>query len=84
MSAVYEATMLLASGRGPGEYMGVWPWLWVMLKIVFTIAVVWLLLRYFRPRRPSGTDRAKDVLAERYARGELTIDEYRERLGHLQ
>jgi uncharacterized membrane protein len=23
------------------------------------------------------------VLAERYARGEITIEEYRERLGHL-
>jgi len=29
-------------------------------------------------------DRARDILAERYARGELTTDEYRERLEQLR
>ena len=27
---------------------------------------------------------ARAILAERYARGEITHDEYRERLGHLE
>jgi uncharacterized membrane protein len=29
-------------------------------------------------------ERARDILAERYARGELTVDEYRERLEQLK
>jgi hypothetical protein len=29
-------------------------------------------------------DRAREILAERYARGELTTEEYRERLEHLR
>ena len=40
------------------------------------------------PRRPapkrSDVERARDVLAERYAGGELTTDEYRERLEQLR
>ena len=41
------------------------------------------------PRTPevvgerSGVERARDGLAERYARGELSTDEYRERLEQL-
>ena len=35
---------------------------------------------YYGYRRPD----ARDILAERYARGEITHDEYRERLGHLE
>jgi putative membrane protein len=46
--------------------------------------VVWFAARSARPRERSGADRAKEVLAERYARGELTTDEYRERLEQLR
>jgi uncharacterized membrane protein len=38
-------------------------------------------------RGPWGSRRGPDpraILAERYARGEITHEEYRERLGHLQ
>ena len=33
---------------------------------------------------PSGDERARDILAERFARGELTGEEYRERLEQLR
>jgi putative membrane protein len=72
-------------GWGPG---GGWGWLWgpiVLLGWVAVIAtVVWFVVSGTRPRERSGVDRARDVLAERYARGELTTEEYRERLEQLR
>jgi len=35
-------------------------------------------------RPPSDIDRARGILAERFARGELTGEEYRERLEQLR
>lgn len=36
------------------------------------------------PTRPDPNDRAREILAERYARGELTTEEYRERVEQLR
>jgi putative membrane protein len=72
-------------GWGPG---GGWGWLWwpiVLLGWVAVIATVgWFVVRGARPRERSGVERARDVLAERYARGELSTEEYRERLEQLR
>jgi putative membrane protein len=72
-------------GWGPG---GGWGWLWgpiaLLLWAGLIATVVWFTARSARPRERSGADRAKEVLAERYARGELTTDEYRERLEQLR
>ncbi len=46
--------------------------------------VAWLLIRNYRPRERSGIERAREILAERYARGEVTSEEYRERLDQMQ
>jgi putative membrane protein len=54
--------------------------LWVGL----IATVVWFVARTARPRERSGAERAREVLAERYARGELTTEEYRERLEQLR
>lgn len=83
------ATLLTApvlAHAGHGGHGGWWfgpliPLLWITL-IGLT---VWLVTRR-RGRcaaMPSGNDRARDVLAERYARGELTTEDYRERLANL-
>jgi putative membrane protein len=73
------------SGCGPG---GGWGWLWGLMVLLAWVAViaavVWFVARSARPRERSGVDRAREVLAERYARGELTTDEYRERLEQLR
>lgn len=79
---------------GPGGEWGThwvgaggWPWLWPLLwvALIAVIAVLlWLALNGSRGGRRSGIDRAKDLLAERYARGEITTDEYRERLDQLR
>jgi len=48
--------------------------------------VVWLVIRYARPQPTGGggTEAARRVLAERYARGELDTDEYNHRLQNLR
>jgi putative membrane protein len=72
-------------GWGPG---GGWAWLWgpivLLLWVALVATVVWFVARSARPRERSGLERAREVLAERYARGELTTDEYRERLEQLR
>jgi putative membrane protein len=68
-----------------------WFWLWPLVPL-FWLLVVFLLLRLFfwRGRRGPwayrgyGGPDARAILAERYARGEITHDEYRERLSHLE
>jgi putative membrane protein len=92
MTAWYVLAVLTAFGGerwrhgwGPG---GGWAWLWgpvvLLLWVALVAAVVWFVVRGARPRERSGAERARDVLAERYARGELTTDEYRERLEQLR
>jgi putative membrane protein len=68
-------------GWGPG---GGWGWLWGLIVVLGWLAVIatvgWFVVRSARPGQRAGVDRARDVLAERYARGELSTEEYRERL----
>lgn len=46
---------------------------------------IWFLVRSRRFRTPpTGMERAREILAERFARGELTGEEYRERLEQLR
>ncbi|MFI1583815.1 SHOCT domain-containing protein [Embleya sp. NPDC020630] len=67
-----------------------WTWVWgsvmMLLLIAAIVAVVWFLARGAshgrgpsEPAAPSATE----VLAQRYARGEIDTDEYRERLAVL-
>ena len=83
-------------GNYDGEW---WWWVIRPLTFVLTILVIAFIIRFvvfggFRgfggPRRggpdrdePSGIDRARDILAERYARGEISSEEYRGRLDQL-
>jgi putative membrane protein len=68
------------SGTGGG-----WMWLWGTLMMLTWVAViaaaVWLVARSLGGQR---TDSARQILDERYARGELSTEEYRERLQHLR
>ena len=54
--------------------------LWLALLAVG----IWFLVRGRRFRQPSDMDRARGILAERFARGEITGEEYRERLEQLR
>jgi putative membrane protein len=67
--------MLLAE-HGDGWWV-VWPILWLAV----IVAVAWFVSR--RWRRRDGLDHAREILAERFARGELSGEEYRDRLAQL-
>jgi len=76
----------LLAGHAPDGDHAWWP-LWPLLWIAVIGTIAWLVVRRRRPggRRPrDGMDRARDILAERYARGEIAGDEYRERLEQLR
>ena len=76
------ATLVARTGDDGGHWWVFAPLAWaVWLAGIAT--VVWLLVRRTRAGERSGLERARDILAERYARGEISADEYRERLGQL-
>lgn len=80
---------------GYGQDMG-WMWLWVPLLLIGITLLVLLAVRAFAggirngygpsgPPRPGGLplaegSSARRILEERFARGELTEDQYREHL----
>ena len=61
-----------------------WFWLWPLVWLLVLLLLARLV--FWRGRRGpwSATRDARAVLAERYARGEIGLDEYRERRGHLE
>jgi len=75
-------TFLLASvGDGGEHWWFVFPFFWLLwLGVIATI-----LFFVFRRRsgRCGGTDRARSILAERFARGEISGEELRDRLAQL-
>jgi putative membrane protein len=88
MDIAYGLTWLLTHHDGWGRDGGGWWWLFGPLMLAFwiglTAAAVWFVTRTFRPRTQTAAERAADVLADRYARGEISTEEYRERLDQLQ
>lgn len=74
---------LLATHAQEGWEHGWWP-VWPLLWIGLIVAAVWVFGRRFRERPQNGAERARGILAERYARGEISGDEYRERLEQLR
>ncbi len=84
--------MLLGDSRGfehMGEWGAGWMWVWGTLMMIGTIALIVWLARSTSPTAPppptptTPVDRAQQVLNERYARGEVSTEEYRERLENL-
>ena len=84
---------LIASIGPYSNHMDGWDggmWVWGSLMMLFFAAVVglvvWAVVRGGHPSQPpvvSG-DRARAILAERFARGELDTAEYHERLDALR
>lgn len=76
-------------GGGVGMGMaGLW-WTLIALGVVLLILlVVWLVVSSGRrggavDQPPTGHRTAREILDERYAKGDLTTDEYKERLRAL-
>jgi putative membrane protein len=79
------ALIPLLASIGGEDHEGWWivaPLFW-LLWIGVIASVVYFVVRG-RPRRWHGDDRAKAILAERLARGEISTEEFRERLDALR
>lgn len=78
------ATALVAGQSGNWDH-GWWP-VWPLFWLVLIAAAIWFLARRRGSGRgpQDGADRAKGILAERFARGEISGEEYRERLEQLR
>jgi putative membrane protein len=72
-----EMTALAGSGWGGGPWFLFFPLIWIAL-------LVGAFFLFRRGRDRWQTHSAEEVLAERYARGEISVDEYRQRLNVLQ
>lgn len=86
-----EGDTMMGYGTGMG-----WGWIFGALVMVGVVLLVVLAVRAFgggvsshtsasgpAPSAPRGAGRARELLDERYARGELTTEEYQERLRAL-
>ncbi|MGE5648560.1 MAG: SHOCT domain-containing protein [Bacillota bacterium] len=71
-----------------GDGWGAMAWGWMaLMHMVWGVLIVggvaalllWALGHLFRPWRAAGEDRALEILRERYARGEISREEYEER-----
>ena len=71
-----------------GGWDGGWMWLWGSLMMASWVAIIataiWLLTRSRYGGGRSDRSRAREILDERYASGDLTTEEYRDRLHHLR
>jgi putative membrane protein len=75
-------TSLVATvGDRDEHWWFVFPFFWLLW--VGVIATVLFFVFRRRSGRCTGTDRARAILAERFARGEISGDELRERLAQL-
>jgi len=70
---------------------GGWMWLWgVAMMVLFVVLIIWFARSADGPTGPTRNSqqepgaRAREILAERYASGEISTDEYRERGSELQ
>jgi putative membrane protein len=71
-----ETTVLAGFGWGGGPWFLFFPLLWIALFVgAFFL---------FRRRDQWQTHSAEEVVAELYAKGEISADEYRQRLGVLR
>ncbi|WP_225754388.1 SHOCT domain-containing protein [Actinotalea sp. Marseille-Q4924] len=80
---------MTAPWNGMGAWMG-WGWLFFLLVVAGAVLIVVAVVRATGSRTTSAGDvaarppRAEEILAERYARGEIDKDEYQERLRTLR
>lgn len=62
-----------------------WMWLWgglmMAVWLVLIVSVAWLISVRPGAHSRAPTDRARQILDERYAHGEIDAEEYRDRVG---
>jgi putative membrane protein len=81
MNAFLQTAPLAADSHW--DHNGLWWFPFGLLWLAVLATVIWLVVRTVRQDNRSGAERARAILAERYARGEVSVEEYRERLNEL-
>lgn len=59
---------------GDRDVMGPWGWIWMLVWIAALLFMVWLIVR--TPAEHSTTEDAQTILRARFARGEISQDEF--------
>ena len=81
-------TQMLADGYGHMDWDGGWMWVWAVLMLTIFVGLIVWLVRTMTHRSGSHphdhSARAREILAERFAKGELSTEEYRERVDELR
>jgi putative membrane protein len=69
-----------------GWHEGSWGILWMVASWVVIVLLVWVIARAMRPEAGDADRRRdpKEILQERFARGEIDEAEYRSRLNVLE
>jgi putative membrane protein len=65
------------------SHNGDFHWWFPIFPLLWTALIIGAIYVFTRGRRRGRGDRAREILAERYASGELTVEEYRRRLEDL-
>jgi putative membrane protein len=81
MQSLFQLAGPLASSGDAEHWWFVAPFFWT-LWLALLVTVIWVLTRRSRCHRRA--DRPKAILADRLARGEISVEEFRERLEALR
>lgn len=70
-------------GAMMGPWMFFWGVIWLALLALLILGVIWLVAKWTQQeplfRRKGSSNRALEILKERYARGEMNKEEFEER-----
>ena len=87
--AVSAVILLLLGGWGMGShmwgpaYMGMWGGMGLGMGLFWVLALVGVYMLFTTTRPNAELDRAKSIARERYARGEISEEEYKKIISHL-
>jgi putative membrane protein len=76
---------MMGDGMMGGGFMWFWAIFWVMVLALLVTGAIWLARTLTRPSNPpTGPSQAQAELDLRYARGDLTREEYLQRRADLE
>jgi putative membrane protein len=81
-----EKGSTMMCGSAWGSAMGAWLWTWPVLVVIGLVllgVVAYALMRGGRSQTLPPRSAARDILDERYARGEIEAEEYHQRVTSL-
>lgn len=67
---------LVMSAWMPGSGMMAWMWVWMLLPLLLVVGLVVLVVVLVQRRGPERAGQALEAAQQRYARGEISRDEY--------